>query len=327
MVINFPAEISCAWSDERLLLKYPLPKIWTQKSSRAFGIYWSEALSYGRLWPVPTDEELSAFYNLPVYDDYLSGKKKAGGAPTSLLSRICVKLAYLNDRGAIDSVPSIIELAPGKEPSICDIGCGSGSFLRRMSGLGAKSVGIDPSPMSGEALRSQGIEYHHGTAEVLPKALDGRKFDVVSMFQSLEHCRDPAVAIRNALSLLKARGLLIVDVPNMECLGFERYGQAWFHTDAGRHLQFFTKKSLDILLSAEGARPMRWEFQGFVSQFTPDWIGAMAAVWDSLFSETGARFAPPPRPSLRNSMAYFPRAILSADRLKYEIIRVYARLK
>ena len=136
------------------------------------------------------------------------------------------------------------------------------------------------------------------------------------MFQSLEHCRKPALAITNVSSLLSDKGLLVIDVPNMECIGFDKYGPAWWHTDAGRHLQFFTRSSLATLLSDGGLLPVKWEFQSFVSQFTPAWIDEMANVWDR------AEVKDMPRPSLARSLSYLPKALAASSVRKYEIVRV-----
>jgi hypothetical protein len=48
------------------------------------------------------------------------------------------------------------------------------------------------------------------------------------------------------------------------------------------------------------------------------WIDDMAVVWDAI-GPTDL-----PRPSLRNSLSYMPRALFSLDDRKYEIVRVYA---
>ena len=82
------------------------------------------------------------------------------------------------------------------------------------------------------------------------------------MFQSLEHCREPALAVSNAVSLLKPNGLLVIDVPNMDCVGFKKYGPVWWHTDAGRHLQFLTKASLTMLLVQARAKPLSGNMKG-----------------------------------------------------------------
>ena len=323
MDIDLPNEVPCSWSDERLFLRYVLPKIYTQRISRPFGIYWSEALSYGRLWPEPNEAELSSFYNTKGYNNYLSGKPSNPriNGNRSLLSRILIKIAWFNDYGIVDPLPTIRNLA-NKSPEVCDLGCGAGTFLSQMRSLQAIPTGVDPSSHSAEALRIKNIEFHLGTAEALPSALTNRRFDIVSMFQSLEHCRDPGLAVSNAVSLLKPDGLLVIDVPNMNCIGFKKYGPVWWHTDAGRHLHFFTKASLTKLLAGAGAKSTKWEHQGFVTQFTNEWIDEMAIVWDILFKDKPNSL---PRPSLLHSLSYLPRALLSDKSRKYEIIRVYAR--
>ena len=142
------------------------------------------------------------------------------------------------------------------------------------------------------------------------------------MFHSLEHCREPALAISNAVSLLKPDGLIVIEVPNMDCTGFKKYGPVWWHVDAGRHLHFFTKASLTKLLARIGMEPLKWEFQGFVTQFLQGWIDDMAKVWENSFK---GRSNSPPRPSVLNSLSYLPYALLSDKTRKYEVIRVYAR--
>ncbi len=324
-VDGLPQCVRCPWSDEPLLLRYQVPRIWTQKSSRLFGIYWSHNLAYGRLWPEPTDAELATFYDVPEYVAYLAGTRKTSTPSRSgLLSRAIVKIAYLADRGVNEPLPTIERLIQRDHFSACDIGCGSGAFLAGLRAVGAVVVGIDPSPISLAAVRLTGIECHEGTAERLPKSIKHRKFDVVTMFHSLEHCRDPSAAISNAKSLLEANGLLVLEVPNMECIGFQTYAQCWWHTDAGRHLHFFTQHSLEVLTRKYGLEPINCEFQGFVAEFTPRWIDAMRKAWDSIFAG-GWHADRPWRPSLLRSAAYLPRAAVSAPRFKYEVVRIYAR--
>ena len=319
---NLPDKAPCSWSEELLSLRYPLPKIWTQKSGRPFGIYWSDKLAYGRLWPLPTDDELRAFYDTASYDAYMAGKSDARKTSNSLLSKVAIKLAYLSDRGVVDPTPTIIALSRGTIASVCDLGCGSGLFLEAMRKAGAKTlVGVDPSDKSGASVRARGMEFFHGTAETA-RAIN-RRFDVVSMFSSLEHCREAHEAVAGAVSLLDTNGILVIDVPNLQSLGFQTYKQCWYHTDAGRHLHFFTQRSLASLLEICGATPIKWEFCLFVSEFTPGYLASMQEVWDSLYTNELADF--PPRPSLFRSMAYLPRAALSPDLYKYQMMRVYAR--
>lgn len=316
--VGLPLEVPCSWSKETLRLRFTIQKIWTQSESRQYGLYWSEKIQFGRLWPEPTVDELNAFYDIPTYANYLSGNAAKSENAPGLISRAVVKVAYLADKGILDPIPAIASLSPTAR-TVCDIGCGGGVFLSRMQKIGLTPTGLDPSPVSGDAVRKKEIEFHAGTAEDLPAALVQRKFDVVSMFQSLEHCRRPSLAVANAASLLDDDGLLVIDVPNMGCVGFDKYGPAWWHTDAGRHLQFFTQASLTALLSSAGLCPVKWEYQGLVTQFTPGWIIDMAEAWDSIGTPEV------PRPSLTGSLSYLPRALLAEPAKKYEIIRVYAK--
>jgi SAM-dependent methyltransferase len=268
---------------------------------------------------------LAAFYQIETYAEYLGGtaQRKSPVNP-SVFNRVVLKLAYLADRGVNDPIASIMRASENQRLSVCDIGCGSGSFLEKMKSRGSDVVGVDPSEVSERAVRARGIEFYPGTAEHLPAEVTSRRFDVVSMFQSLEHCRDPHLSIMNAKGIVKPGGLIVVDVPNMDCLGFRFYRQAWFHTDAGRHLHFLSARSLESLFRSAGLVPFKVEYSGFSGQFTPEWISGMAEVWDKLFAQAPAPSAPP-RPSLARSTIYLALALLSPRRLKYDVVRVYAR--
>ena len=311
---------SITLNDFHFDLRFPLPKIWTQPGGRSFGIYWSDDIQHGVLHPEPSDAELSAYYDIPTYAEYLSGRGKRTEQP-SLLHRAMVKLAYHSDRSERDVLQTIRRLAVD-HPSVCDLGCGSGAFLDRMRSTGADVVGVDPSEVSEKAVRDRSIEFHRGTGEALPEAVKSRQFDVVTMFQSLEHCRNPQLALMNAASILRPGGVLCVDVPNMDCLGFRLYRQAWFHCDAGRHLQFFTPGSLRDACQRAGLNPIAAEFDGFTGQFTATWVRSMQECWDSLFANDTA--GAPPRPSAVKSAAYLLAAVAAPRRLKYDVVRIYA---
>jgi 2-polyprenyl-3-methyl-5-hydroxy-6-metoxy-1,4-benzoquinol methylase len=218
IMTSLPQSISDDFS-----LRCVIPRIWTQEQSRSFGIYWSKKTDHGVLYPSPTDEELADFYRQDHYDIYLSGELAAQyEAPLTIPYRVLIKIAYLNDKSVPDPIPTILTLSPAA-PRVCDLGCGGGNFLDTIRAKGASVVGIDPSDVSGAAVVKKGIDFHTGTGENIPAELPREAFDVVTMFHSLEHCRDVALSLRNARDLLKPGGLCIIEVPNMECLGFQKY--------------------------------------------------------------------------------------------------------
>jgi hypothetical protein len=115
---NLPDQAPCSWSGEKLRLKHPVPKIWTQRTGRPFGIYWSDILSFGRLWPAPTDEELNAFYDISSYSEYLSGTRKHTTKDANLIARATMKLAWMNDNGTPDAIPTILSLSAAQPRSV-----------------------------------------------------------------------------------------------------------------------------------------------------------------------------------------------------------------
>jgi 2-polyprenyl-3-methyl-5-hydroxy-6-metoxy-1,4-benzoquinol methylase len=325
--MTFPQSVTIGERDFRLFCT--IPKIWTQERSRQFAIYWSEEINHGSLYPAPTDDELADFYRQEHYNRYLSGDTSAAAtqvrfsAPLTIPYRALIKIAYLCDKSAPEAVHGILNFA-GPSPHICDLGCGGGNFLAAIRERGASVVGVDPSEVSCAALQKKGIEFHLGTGDTLPDSLPKNRFDVVTMFHSLEHCRNVETTLENARSLLKEDGLCVIEVPNMECVGFQQYPEVWIHTDAGRHLQFFTQDSLLSACANAGLKPVKVEFTGFAHQFLPERVKKMQHHWDILFAD-GAAKPIAVRASLWTAVKHLAKALTAGPRRRYDIIRVYAR--
>jgi SAM-dependent methyltransferase len=80
----------------------------------------------------------------------------------------------------------------------------------------------------------------------------GGSFDVVTMFEVLEHLPAIKAHLQEAMRLLKPGGWLCVSVPNFESLERYVFGRWWVGLDAPRHLIQFSPESLRSLLSGAG---------------------------------------------------------------------------
>lgn len=185
------------------------------------------------------------------------------GSPPTRLERCGSSLARQWLRGGLRRSEWIPYRGQGR---LLDFGCGAGAFLERMRGLGWQVEGLDMSPVAAQAvMRHRGIQVHVGT---LPHAdLAAESFDCVTMWQALEHVHQPRETVREARRLLRARGLLVVAVPNLASWSFAHFGRQWFGLDVPRHLTHFTPSTLNALLAAEGFRVLRMTFVG-----TDGWI-------------------------------------------------------
>lgn len=70
------------------------------------------------------------------------------------------------------------------------------------------------------------------------------KFDVITLWHSLEHLRDPWRVIEQCAAHLAPEGILLVAIPNIESYQFSLLKSAWKHLDAPRHLFFYPTETL-----------------------------------------------------------------------------------
>lgn len=147
------------------------------------------------LWyvnPQPTPAELHELY--ARYDDGDQWRKHEGHFNSAI-------------RAAI--------LRRKKSGTILDVGCGSGNFLRGMKERGFAVFGIEPSGSGSEFARAEyGIEIYHGMIEDYLAAQPGRRFDVITLLNVLEHLTDPAAALAQLRHALAPEGMLVIVVPD-----------------------------------------------------------------------------------------------------------------
>ena len=129
---------------------------------------------------------------------------------------------------------------------ILDVGCGSGHFLKVAYEMGWKVYGTEISASSINYLSK--FRYLNIYAGDLPSLqLPAASFDVVTMFELIEHVLEPVKYINEVFRILRPGGTLYITTPNFNALTRWLIGQKW-RVICEEHLNYFTKTTLQSLL-------------------------------------------------------------------------------
>jgi SAM-dependent methyltransferase len=181
-----------------------------------------------------SEEHLAQLYrhlDTRVYDSETKGRSRAAVGYLRIVER------YMS--------------APGR---ILDIGCASGFFLQHAKEANWDIAGIEPS----EALYTKAREALGPTAEIQCTILQLShlplfSFDVVTLWDVLEHVPDPVDFLRLAGSFLKPGGYLFANVPNLDSIQARLLGQKW-PLLLPEHLNYFNPNSLKMCGKKAGLR-------------------------------------------------------------------------
>jgi 2-polyprenyl-3-methyl-5-hydroxy-6-metoxy-1,4-benzoquinol methylase len=128
-----------------------------------------------------------------------------------------------------------------KQGRALEIGCGDGWMLAILRDNGWRVVGSERS-MAGAraAVARNNIPMFVGDVNAIAKS----RFDLIILFQVLEHLADPISTLRQSAALLEPGGVMIVAVPNASSWQARAFGRSWFHLDVPRHQHHFSADAL-----------------------------------------------------------------------------------
>lgn len=151
--------------------------------------------------------------------------------------------------------------AAGGPGEVLEVGCGPGFMLDALRRHGWRVMGVERTEATARQARERfGLEVVAGDVEAVPRH---RLFDLVVMFQVLEHMPAPHHVLEACAARLKPGGRLIVAVPNAASWQARVSGPYWVHLDAPRHLFHFTPESLRRQFERAGLTVTRTRFISF----------------------------------------------------------------
>jgi SAM-dependent methyltransferase len=110
--------------------------------------------------------------------------------------------------------------------SLLEIGCGNGFFLEKALSMGYKTVmGIEPSMKAIEA-SNPSVRPTIICDIMRPGLFGAEEFDVICMFQLLDHISDPTTFLRECFKVLKPGGVVLSINHNVKALSARLLGKA-----------------------------------------------------------------------------------------------------
>lgn len=125
-----------------------------------------------------------------------------------------------------------------QDKRILDIGCGGGLFLSKMKEKGAKTLGIELNDSRAfYAQTKHALEINKRPIEDSYWASFANAFDVVTLWDVIEHVNFPIATLQHAVHVLKPNGILLIDTPCRDAF-YHRFGELTYKISGGRFPTF-----------------------------------------------------------------------------------------
>jgi 2-polyprenyl-3-methyl-5-hydroxy-6-metoxy-1,4-benzoquinol methylase len=151
----------------------------------------------------------------------------------------------------------------GKPPHsirLVDVGCSRGQFVAAATALGFNAEGVEPAPKIAGAAQAAGLKVHQGLLEEL--RFGDSTFDALTLFEVVEHLRQPLELLRECRRVLSANGVLVISTGNTASWTVAAMRERWDYFDMaqdGGHISFFNPASLRQLAANSGFEIVRIE--------------------------------------------------------------------
>lgn len=187
------------------------------------------------------------------------------------------------------------------KPTVLDLGCGTGVFLGEASRLGWNVSGIEVSPYAASVAQQRGLNVSCGPVD--EASIESGPFDVVTLWDVIEHLRDPLATLRAASAALREGGVVALSTGDIESFAARLSGSRWHLFNLPEHLFFFSRDSLTRMLEDCGfvvrsvTREVNWSPISYLVErvrkslrlphffaaprFMANWV-APATLWDVL---------------------------------------------
>ena len=232
----------CSLCFSKSFLKYS--KI--SSNNIVYNVYNCKQCKQWQIVPIPSEEELRLLYA----DTYFSKRTDRGyndykslQVSQSIISTIEKNLQQL-DFYNWESKFSYTAKA-------LDVGCAGGYFVEYLHNRKWKAEGIDVATTMVEYAQSRNLNVYYG--DFLTKEYQKESFDLITLWATIEHLRDPSLFLKRIAMLLTPDGVVYISTCH---LGFwaKIRGIHWRYLNVPEHIWYFSYRSLQRWASNAGLK-------------------------------------------------------------------------
>jgi 2-polyprenyl-3-methyl-5-hydroxy-6-metoxy-1,4-benzoquinol methylase len=198
-------------------------------------------------FPQLSSEQLDAAYREFYYPDSDSASVPYENTPEEILRHTFAKATSM--------------FGPLKGKSLLDFGCGVGRFCRVAREHGLRTTGIEPDAVARKSAAKNEELKVYASIDDLQIAEPETRFDIITMWEVVEHLREPWRELKQLSRLLRPGGQLLLSTPNAGSLRARLQRQRWENMTNPTHFYYFTQRSLWRTLKRAGLSDVNgWRF-------------------------------------------------------------------
>jgi SAM-dependent methyltransferase len=143
-----------------------------------------------------------------------------------------------------------IERAAGGKGRLLDVGTAAGAFVASARDRGWDAQGCEPNAWLADwGARHYGIRIRQG--DLLQQNYEPGSFDVITLWDVIEHTTDPRAVLERCRALLRPGGVLIVNYPDIGSWIARAMGRRWLFLTSV-HLYYFDRPTIRLFLEKHG---------------------------------------------------------------------------
>jgi 2-polyprenyl-3-methyl-5-hydroxy-6-metoxy-1,4-benzoquinol methylase len=214
---------------------------------------WVECLNCGsaHIDPYPTEEALKSYYSNGYLEMDFEGTSDQYSNHKLHYSKEYESVVFENYNHSLKDAKISSDQLKGK--TILDYGCANGifhKFLIEIYGINKMNIyGVDIESDMLESCKS--ISKNFYSIDKIHEI--NKRFDLITMWNVIEHIYDPKAALQFIISLLKDDGEILIETPMYGSLA-KKLGKDWSHYIVIEHINLFSRISIKKMFEEFGMK-------------------------------------------------------------------------